>query len=95
MGELNNMQLAIIDRYFSFSFSQGSSCQLVSATGPPEREMVWKSGQLTLPSEQNLVDCSRSQGNEGCNGGRMDYALQYVKDNGDPDSELFYSYHVR
>merc|ERR1711871_1048666 len=70
---------------------QCCSCWAFSTTGSTEGAYQIATGKLLSFSEQELVDCAGSYGNQGCNGGLMDNGFKYLEAKGDA-LESKYSY---
>merc|ERR1719486_1067577 len=71
------------------------SCWAFSTTGAVEGALAISAGlgenSLVSLSEQELVDCAGSYGNQGCNGGLMDDGFKFIEAHGD-STESDYAY---
>ena len=73
---------------------QCGSCYAFSATGSMEGIYAIKNNHLRNISEQEIVDCSQQEGNQGCFGGFMNQVFQYVINNNGICSEQEYPYNA-
>jgi len=70
---------------------QCGSCWAFSTVMGVEGALAVETGELLSLSEQNLVSCDHN-GDQGCNGGLMDNAFEFIVTNGGIDTEKDYPY---
>ncbi|XP_050330686.1 procathepsin L-like [Bactrocera neohumeralis] len=71
------------------------SCWAFATTGALEGQHFRKTSKLVSLSEQNLLDCTITYGNKGCNGGNKERSFLYIRDNGGINAAAAYPYRAQ
>jgi cathepsin F len=74
---------------------QCGSCWAFSATEAIESQWFLAGNTLPVLAPQQIVDCDKGRGDEGCNGGDTITAYEYVVAAGGQDTETSYPYRAR
>jgi cathepsin L len=68
------------------------ACWAFSALSSLESIYAISTGKLKVLSEQNIVDCAAEPGYNGCKGGWMSWAFDYIKKNNGINTQSSYPY---
>lgn len=88
------IKIRFINIFCCVYMNDAGSCWAFSTVATVEAINNIVTGKFVSLSEQELVECDREY-NEGCNGGLMDYAFQFIIKNGGIDTEEDYPYKGR
>uniref|UniRef100_A0A803QJB9 Cysteine proteinase n=1 Tax=Cannabis sativa TaxID=3483 RepID=A0A803QJB9_CANSA len=77
------------EKKYSFKIS---SCWVFSAVAATEGITKIKKGKLISLSEQQILDCDTNPDDQGCRGGLMENAFNFIAKNGGITSEYAYPY---
>lgn len=91
LPKLNSNYIYIVRVYFINIYDIAGSCWAFSTVVAVEGLNFIKKKKLVSLSEQELVDCDTDQ-NQGCNGGLMEIAFDFIKKKGGLTSEKIYPY---
>ncbi|PKU60225.1 senescence-specific cysteine protease SAG39-like [Dendrobium catenatum] len=94
MVKRHEQWMAQYGKVYRNATEKAQRCWAFSTVAATEGINQIKNGNLISLSEQELVDCDVNGQNQGCNGGLVDAAFQFIIDNGGITTEINYPYNA-